>query len=166
MKKKTIVMLILVVAICIMTTGYAILQQQLNISGTSSIDSTWKVEIISINEKDIEGDASSSVTPSFTSTTANFKVSLLNPGDSITYEIKIKNSGTLDAKVDSYSVEMDENDAIVYEVSGVADGDLLNAGEEKTVSIKVSFKTGYIGQPSITTKDIKVIINYIQNIEE
>ena len=166
MKKKTIVMMILIVAICIMATGYAILQQQLNISGTSSIDSTWKVEIISIKEKDIVGDASSSVTPSYTATTANFKVSLVNPKDSITYEVKVKNSGTLNAKVDSYSVEMDENDAIVYEVSGVADGDLLNAGEEQTISIKVSFKAGYIGQPSVTTKNIKIIVNYVQNIEE
>lgn len=166
MKKKTIIMIVLIVSICIMVTGYAILQQQINISGRASIDSTWKVEIISIKEKVKEGDASSKVTPSFTATTANFKVSLLNPGDSITYEIKVKNSGTLNAKVDSYSVQMDENDAIVYEVSGLKNGDLLNAGEEKAITIKVSFKTGYIGQPAKTTKDIKVIINYIQNIEE
>lgn len=152
--------------ICIMTTGYAILQQQLNINGTSSIDSTWKIEIIDIDEANIVGDASSKVTPSYTATTANFKVSLLNPGDSITYKIKVKNSGSLNALVDSYSVEMDENDAIVYEIDGLKEKDELNSGEENIISIKVSFKEGYIGQPEVTTKDIKVIINYVQNIEK
>lgn len=165
MKKKTIIMIFLVVMVCIMATGYAILQQQLNISGTGSIDSTWKIEIIDIDEVDIVGDASSKVAPSYTATTANFDVSLLSPGDSITYEITVKNGGTLDAKVDSHSVEMDENDAIVYEVMGLSDGDLLKAGEESVISVKISFKDSYTGQPERTTSDIKVIVNYVQTID-
>lgn len=166
MKKKTVIMIVLVVMVCVMTTGYAILRQGLSISGTSSIDSTWKVEVMNIEESNIVGDAKSAETPSYTSTTAKFRVSLLNPGDSITYKIKVKNGGTLNAKVDSYSIEIDENDAIIYEVSGLEDGDLLDAGAENTISIKVSFKEGYIGQPEVTTKDIKVIVNYVQNIKE
>lgn len=166
MKKKTVIMIILVIVICIMATGYAILQQQLNVSGTSGIDSTWKIEIIDIDEVDIVGDASSKITPSYTATTANFKVSLLNPGDSITYKIKVKNGGSLNAKVDSHSIQMEENDAIIYEVSGLEDGDVLKSGEENTIAIKVSFKEGYIGQPADTTNDIKVIVNYVQDIQE
>lgn len=164
MKKKSLIMIILVVAICIMATGYALLQQQLTVSGSSSIESTWKIEIIDILEKEKVGDASSKITPSYTNTTANFKVGLVNPTDSITYEIKIKNTGTLDAKVDSYQVQMDENEAIVYELQGIAEGDKLASGDEVTLSIKVSFKKGYVGQPEKTTKNIKVIINYIQDI--
>ena len=87
--KKTIMIGILCTLVAIMTVGYALLAQELNINGRASIDSTWKVEITNITEKDIVGDATSKEVPSYTSTTANFSVGLIQPGDSITYDIEI-----------------------------------------------------------------------------
>ena len=77
--KKKIVMVVLSVLVCIMAVGYAVLAQQLNITGTTSIDSTWKVEITNITEKDIVGDATSKEAPSYTSTTANFPKGFTGP---------------------------------------------------------------------------------------
>ena len=165
MKKKTIVMIALIVAICVMATGYAILRQQLVVTGTSSITSTWKVNIVGITTSDVVGDSANKSTPTYTDTTAKFKASLINPGDSITYNIKIKNSGTLIAKVSNYSVDIGDNDAITYEVEGLENDAVLVPDAEQTVKVKVSFKTGYVGQPSVTTNNIKVIINYVQKID-
>ena len=48
----------------------------------------------------------------YNSTTANFSVGFTQPGDSITYDIEVTNSGTLDAVVESITVETDNNSVI------------------------------------------------------
>ena len=162
--KKTIMIGILCTLVAIMTVGYALLAQQLNINGRASIDSTWKVEITNITEKDIVGDASSKEVPSYTSTTANFSVGLIQPGDSITYDIEISNLGTLKAKVDSINVTMDDNDTITYTTSGVKQGDKLGVGEKAILSVTVAYNSSVTSQPTNTGKDLIVALNYVQDL--
>ena len=162
--KKTIMIGILCTLVCVMAVGYALLAQQLNINGRASIDSTWKVEITNITEKDIVGDASSKETPSYTSTTANFSVGLIQPGDSISYDIEISNLGTLKAKVDSINVVIDENDAITYTTSGLQQGDKLGVGEKTILTVKVEYNSNVTTQPTNTGKDLTVTINYVQDL--
>ena len=45
---KKIVIVILMVLVCIMAVGYSLLSQNLIITGTSSIDSTWNIRITDI----------------------------------------------------------------------------------------------------------------------
>ena len=53
-KKKTLIG-ILSSLVCVMAVGYALLAQELTINGRASIDSTWKVEITNITQKEING---------------------------------------------------------------------------------------------------------------
>ena len=164
--KKKIVMVVLSVLVCVMAVGYAALAQQLNITGTASIDSTWKVEITDVTERDIVGDATSKETPSYTVSTANFNVGLIQPGDSITYDIEVSNLGTLAAKVDSINVSMGENEAITYTTSGIEIGDKLGVDETATLSVTVTYNPEITSQPEIIEKDIAVTINYVQDIAD
>ena len=116
--KKKILIGILSVLVCIMAVGYALLAQELTINGRASIDSTWKVEITNITSKDVVGDAVNKTDPSYTTTTANFSVGFIQPGDSITYDITVTNKGTLDAVVESITVNKGDNLAITYTTSG------------------------------------------------
>ena len=181
MKKKRIIILMLAILVPLMAVGYAALQQRLIISGTSHVDSNWQVEIINITESDIVGDATDKVAPSYTATTARFRVSLINPTDSITYNIKIKNLGTLDARIKKINVDTGSSDAIEYEVKCKIDNgeyqvcnetnfknQVLEPNKEQMVKIKVSFKEGYIGQPSQenSTSTVKVVIDYVQNFKD
>ena len=162
--KKTIMIVILCTLVAVMAIGYAFLAQQLNINGRASIDSTWRVEITNITEKDIVGDASSKETPSYTSTTANFSVGLIQPGDSITYDIEISNLGTLKAKVDSINVTMDPGNVINYRIGGVQQGDKLGVGEKAILTVKVEYNSEVTSQPTNTGKDLTVTINYVQDL--
>ena len=163
--KKKIVIGVLCALVAVMAVGYAALAQQLNITGTASIDSTWKVGITNITERDIIGDATSKEVPSYTATTANFSVGLIQPGDSITYDIEVTNQGTLAAKVDSIDVVMDENDAIIYTTEGIESGDKLGVDEKDTLSVTVAYDPDVTSQPENTAKDISVTINYVQDID-
>ena len=72
-KKKTLIG-VLCVLVCVMAVGYALLAQELTINGTTSIDSTLKVEITNITSKDVVGGAVNKTDPTYTATTANFSV--------------------------------------------------------------------------------------------
>lgn len=162
-KNKNIIMIILCLLVCIMSVAYAMLATNLVIKGKTTIDSVWNVGIVDIVEKDKIGSATSKTAPSYTSTTATFDVSLMNPGDSISYDIKVKNAGTLNAKVDSINVITDDNDAITYEVSGINQNDKLNVQEEKNLKVKVTFNKDAT-QITNRSKNITIIINYVQYI--
>ena len=162
--KKTIMIGILCTLVCVMAVGYALLAQQLNINGRASIDSTWKVEITNITEKDIVGDATSKETPSYTSTTANFSVGLIQPGDSITYDIEISNLGTLKAKVDSINVTMDPGNVINYRIGGISIGDKLGVGEKATLTVTVEYNSDVTSQPTNIGKDLTLTLNYVQDL--
>ena len=159
--KKNIIMVILCILVCIMSVAYAMLATDLVIKGKTAIDSVWDIAITNINEKNKIGQASSKTAPSYTSTTATFDVSLIQPGDSISYDVKIKNSGTLNAIVNSISVLTDDNDAIIYEVSGIKENDRLDAGKETTLTVKVTFNENAT-QILKQTKNVTIVINYAQ----
>ena len=61
-----------------------------------------EVEKTNITSKDVVGNAVDKMDPTYTATTANFSVGLTQPGDSITYDIEVTNSGILDAVVESW----------------------------------------------------------------
>ena len=148
-----------------MAAGYALLAQELTINGTASIDSTWKVEITNITSKNVVGDAVNKTDPTHNGTTANFSVGLTQPGDSITYDIEITNKGTLDAVVESITVNKGDNPAIVYTTSGLKRGDKIakNNGTN-TLTLKVDYDSSITSQPASTTNDITVTINYQQDL--
>ena len=52
-EKKKVLIGISSVLIVVMAVGYALLAQELTINGNASIDSTWKVEITNITQKEI-----------------------------------------------------------------------------------------------------------------
>ena len=161
-KKITIVALI--ICISIMSMAYASLFQQLKIHGNASVVAAWKVEITGIKEGNIVGGASSVSTPSYTASTARFDVNLTSENDSIEYLVTIKNSGDLDAKLDSIVTNKTGSDAIVYEISNVNEKDILKKGDSVTVKIKVSINpnTG-INESNIETA-MTILFNYVQNV--
>ena len=156
----------LIVGLCailvIMGVGYAAFSSQLKITGTSNIDSTWSVKIISITPTDIIGEAKDKPEiTDYTDTTATFGTSLKLPNDSITYNIVIENQGSLDAKLDTISKTDTNNSAISFETSGVEEGDLLRAGENVTMKVKVTYTPGD-EQPTNLESNLKVELEYSQ----
>ena len=162
---KKIMISILSVLVCIMAVGYALFAQELTINGNASIDSTWKVEITNITSKDVVGDAVNKVDPTYTATTANFSVGLTRPGDSITYDITVTNKGTLDAVVESITINKDNNSAIKNTTIGLKRGNKIakNNGTN-TLTIKVEYDSNVTNQPVSGTNDITVTINYQQDL--
>ena len=111
-RKKSILLIVLVVGIISVTIAFAAFSANLRINGTASIgQTTWNVDFASFSE-DLTPQTTSlnepntgeikSVSTSDTSIT-NLVVDLKKPGDNIVYSFNIVNDGSIDAKLSSSS---------------------------------------------------------------
>ena len=134
--KKLIWLAIAVLAVGI---GFAALQKYLNINGNASIDSNFDVRISNITKGEVVGEAYEKEDATYTDTTATFNVGLKNVGDSLTYEVKVSNTGNTTAKLESIDVSEEGSSNISYEVTGISEGDIINSNDEKTVYVKTTY---------------------------
>lgn len=163
-RMKKLIIFILVVAIFIMSSAYAVLYQNLRINGNASVVASWKVEITGIREENKIGSATSKETPAYTTTTATFNAQLADTKDSIDYVVTIRNSGRIDAKLSDITTSLQGDSTIVYEVLGVAKNDVLKAGESANVVVRVKVDPSVINVDKTTNSSVTIIFNYIQNV--
>ena len=164
-KGRNVVIGALLAAVAIMAVGYAALAQTLTINGTASITSTWNVAITGISSGVATGTATNGSEPSFTGTSATFNVNLVKPGDKMVYEITVKNSGTLNAKLTGLTVspESPAGTGIYYKVTGVEKNvTTLNAGLTNKVTVEVGWNSSDTTMPVQRTVPLTVSLVYTQ----
>ena len=145
----------------IMGVGYAAFQSQLKISGTSNITSNWSVKITAIQSKVISGTPTNALEPTHDDTTATFSTRLTSPGDTMQYDVTVLNEGDIDAKLDKITIPESTNPAIGFEVSGIEEGSLLEAGQTALLTVIVKYND-VTEQPSDLTADLKITLDYSQ----
>ena len=148
----------------IMGVGYAAFQSQLKISGTSNITSNFLVKITDIEVSSQSGGAADKPdVTTHTDTTATFGTTLQSPGDTITYDITIENQGSIDAVLKTVTKTDTNNSAIIFETSGVNEGDALNVGEIATMQVTVTYNPSVTSQPSNLESTLNVTLDYEQS---
>lgn len=173
----------LLIAVVGLTVGYAAYSSTLTINGTANVDpASWKVNF-GYKTGDsltgtIKGHATETTAPTLADTTiSGFDVTLKAPGDSVTYNFLIKNSGTLNAKLANFTMgtltcapnassNISQEDAtklcgelkytLTYaDGSTITTGTTLDAGDSKELVLKLEW-------PSASTlsvsDDVKVTI--------
>ena len=162
MHKSSLIMILLAV-VFVMAIGYAAFSTTLNINGTAQITSSWDVHIedIAVNNEILDGkNISASVGQNNLS--ATFQAELVSPGSGVTYDVTIKNSGTLDAKLESITFVDSDNEAIVASYSGISQNDVIEAGRTQTFTITVKFNESYTYTPEVTTGSVTMNLTYVQ----
>lgn len=107
---KVIAIVALLIAVVGLTVGYAAYSSTLTINGTANVDpASWKVNFGYKTGNSltgtIKGHATETTAPTLADTTiSGFDVTLKAPGDSVTYNFLIKNSGTLNAKLANFTM--------------------------------------------------------------
>ena len=164
MRIKSRIMIMLCIALCIMTVGFAAFSTTLTITGTANIASTWKVVFTSIEEVSKTSGVTITETPAASGTTATFNVDLEVPGDKIVYRITIANQGTLDAVINEIKASETGSDAILFELANINQGDILEAGDTTTFEVTIKYDENITSQPNITDNQLTVTINYVQSV--
>ncbi len=162
-RQRNYIILGLCSILLVMAAGYAAFRTQLTINGTSNIISDWKVLITDIQSSVLSGDATDAETPSHTETTATFKTNLVSPGDSMQYDITVENRGDIDAVLESIDVKTSENEAILFETSGIKRGDKLLPEESDVLTVVVTYNPEVTNQPDNLNSEVTVTLNYVQD---
>ncbi len=131
-----------------------------------STDTPWNVGFTNAKVKTTFGDAREVTPVKFTATNAVFDVVLNGANDAITYEFTIKNSGVLNAKVDSIMISPanEASDIIHFDVQGIKVGDKLRAGDSTTMTVTTYYnENGVLNRFTQFQKTATIVINYAQD---
>ena len=161
-RQRNYIILGLCSILLVMAAGYAAFKSQLTINGTSNITSDWKVLITDIQSKTLSGDAADAEVPSHTETTATFKTNLVSPGDSMQYTVTVENRGNIDAVLKTLSKTDSSNDAIIFETTGIEQGDTLKSHNSTTFNVTVTYNPEITNQPDNITSDLTITLDYVQ----
>lgn len=180
---KIIAIVALLIAVVGLTVGYAAYSSTLTINGTATVDpASWKVNFDYKTGDSLTGTttghATETTAPTLADTTiSGFDVTLKAPGDSVTYNFLIKNSGTLNAELANFTMgtltcapnassSISQEDAtklcgelkytLTYaDGSTITTGTTLNSNDSKELELKLEW-------PSTSTlsvsDDVKVTI--------
>lgn len=166
--KKRIAILALIILLLVISIGYAVLQSNLNITGTSGIqNATWDIhwENVKITSGSVSTSNSDKATIDSSKTTVNYNITLSKPGDFYEFTVDAVNAGSLDGMVSTITSKL--NNAVIttlpsyleYEVS-YADGiaiqpdNLLAAGTSETYKVRVAFKRDIDSSQLPTTQQV------------
>ena len=170
-KSKGIIIGVLCAVIVFMSIGFAALSSQLKINGNATISDTWNVQITNIEKKEGSTGVNETSQPTFTATTANFNVSLKEPGDYAIYTVTVKNTGSLDAVLTQITENEGEGGsaAIKYTVTPGAGSEqgstLAKTNGIHTFDVKVEYLSTAVGEnapEANASKSLSVTLDYNQ----
>ena len=179
-QKRKNVLVLLVVLLCSLGLGYALLRTNLTINGISKIKgNTWDIHFENLNVTDgsVElstGDVAAVIGSN--TTEVSYTVTLNQPGDFYEFTVDVVNAGSIDGMVELVTSKL--NDAVIttlpayldYSVS-YSDGveilpnQYLKAGETETYKVRIEFKKDISSSDlptSVQTLTLDFGVAYIQ----
>ena len=154
-KTKRRAKLLLVLLILCISIGYAVLQSNLTINGTTGINNpTWDIhwEHVSVTTGSVTGtNVTTPATIDSVKTTVNYNIKLPKPGDFYEFTVDAVNDGTIDAMIDTIDSKLNGTTItslpsyLTYSVT-YSDGSSLQANQElkadtsETYKVRIEFK--------------------------
>lgn len=150
----------LLVFVVVLTGVYALLIANLSIAGTATGTGDFKVEFTNYTASN---PSKANVTIDSNNTSLTIDANLSYPGDSVTIDFTIKNTGSLKATVQDLIINENSTDDFNIKVNGINDikGTNLDALETTSGSIVITWNTASMN-PEPTDVTFDVTIDYIQ----
>ena len=103
---KILVVAALIISIVAFGIGCAAFSQNLTINGNASVQtSSWKVKFSELSSATLTGTAAEVTKPTLSDTTIEtYNATFKTPGDSISYKIKVSNTGSYNAKITTATI--------------------------------------------------------------
>ena len=192
-RKRNYIIVGLCMILLIMVAGYAAFSSQLKISGTSSISSSWNIQITNI-ETMLPSDFGAEYPdgynisePTYTPTSATFNAGFELPGSIIGYIVEVSNLGSIDGQVTIGNLSCGDNSAILCMVDAYDKNPMqeepnnsfsFNNGNQDYSDINFALKTGekhyivvMVGYDDVTEQpvdlntNIKLDLTYEQYVD-
>ena len=105
---KILVVAALIISIVAIGIGFAAFSETLTINGNASVQtSSWKVKFSELGTATLTGTATEVTAPTLSDTTIEtYNATFKTPGDSVSYKIKVSNTGSYDAKITTATISV------------------------------------------------------------
>ena len=164
-KKKKMVITTLVCVLVFIAVGYALLTQAIKVGVEGTLNGVWDVYISDIKLKNSTGRAQE-LNPAYVSNkvNANFEVDLYMPGDSVEYEVTVKNDGNIDATLRTVITNATNTNEDIRFTHTIKQGEVLKKESEAKFTFKIVFDERATTLP-INSDPIEVTmkLDYLQN---
>ena len=151
-RTKALVVVVLLIVVAGLTVAFAALSTTLNINGTAYLDAAkWGIRFENLSSPTKIGSATTTGTAKIEETKAaeitGINVSLMAPGDKVTYTVDLVNKGTINAKIDNIEktvLTSEQQRYLTFKVTDkdgkeVSKYDILSAGETRKLTITIEF---------------------------
>ena len=151
-RTKALVIVVLLIVVAGLTVAFAALSTTLNINGTAYLDAAkWGIRFENLSSPTRVGKATTTGTAKIEETKAaeitGINVSLMAPGDKVTYTVDLVNKGTINAKIDNIEktvLTSEQQRYLTFKVTDkdgkeVSKYDILSAGETRKLTITIEF---------------------------
>lgn len=164
-KKKKMVITTLVCVLVFMAVGYALLTQAIKVGVEGTLNGVWDVYISDIKLKNSTGRAQE-VNPASVSNkvNANFEVDLYMPGDSVEYEVTVKNDGNIDATLRTVTTNATNTNEDIKFTHTIKQGEVLKKESETKFTFKIVFDERATTLPTNSDPiEVTMKLDYLQN---
>ena len=145
-----------------LSVGYAALNSDLKISGEASFRVESDIRITNIELYETTNLAIENYTGKYSKDTITIGTKLTQVNSSISYKVKVQNSGTVAMWIDSIEEEVKNNSNTEYVLEGIGLKELISPGEEKEFIIKIKYKDNITTLPDNTNLDTILKFNFIK----
>lgn len=164
-RRRTVILSVLAL-VGFMSIGYALLATNLRITGTSNISSNFNVYIKSIKAKTLHNATTIEASVGSNKLTANFEVGLEAPGSYAEYEVVVANDSSFNIELKTiggiYEANQKAPTTIQFSTDQITQGEVLDAGEEKTFIVRVDFDIDATSLPT-QNKQLTLTLDYEQS---
>lgn len=161
-KKKNYALVVLFVLLIGISVGYAAFGQTLRINGTANANGNFKLAFTSATISPNVGAEGSTTSISANGDTLSINMNLEYPGAGGVVNTTITNTGSIAAKLNGLKYEGINDPDINVSFSGVTEGEVIEPGETKEVTITVKWAEN---STTAKTLDFKATLDYIQSTE-
>lgn len=164
-KKKKMVITTFVCVLVFIAVGYALLTQAIKVGVEGTLNGVWDVYISDIKLKNSTGRAQE-VNPASVSNkvNANFEVDLYMPGDSVEYEVTVKNDGNIDATLRTVTTNATNTNEDIRFTHTIKQGEVLKKESETKFTFKIVFDERATTLPTNSDPiEVTMKLDYLQN---
>ena len=145
-----------------LSVGYAALNSDLKISGEASFRVESDIRITDVSLYETTNLAVENYTSKYSKDTVTIGTKLTQVNSTISYKVKVQNSGTVAMWIDSIEEDAKNNSNTEYVLEGIGLKELINPGEEKEFIVKIKYKNNITTLPNNTNLDTILKFNFIK----